>query len=282
MNKDKSELKIAGVIGDPINHTRSPLIHQYWINKNQINCFYIPLRVKSFELEKKLFHIKELNFSGLNVTIPHKENILNFVDEIKDSAKVIGAANTIYFKNGKIIADNTDTYGFLQSLIKNFPNYNFKREKVLIIGAGGASRAVASVFLKQKTKEIRIINRNIDKAMKIKNDLSSKIKVYNWSEFPGSLNEITTIVNTTSLGNLGSELFNLSLKGVKKGGIAIDLIYNPLKTSFMKQAEKENMRVINGLDMLIYQAKSGFQNWFKKKPTYTNELRKIIEDSIKS
>ena len=282
MNKDKSELKIAGVIGDPINHTRSPLIHQYWINKNQINCFYIPLRVKSFELEKKLFHIKELNFSGLNVTIPHKENILNFVDEIKDSAKVIGAANTIYFKNGKIIADNTDTYGFLQSLIKNFPNYNFKREKVLIIGAGGASRAVASVFLKQKTKEIRIINRNIDKAMKIKNDLSSKIKVYSWSEFPGSLSEITTIVNTTSLGNLGSELFNLSLKGVKKGGIAIDLIYNPLKTSFMKQAEKENMRVINGLDMLIYQAKSGFQNWFKKKPTYTNELRKIIEDSIKS
>ena len=282
MNKDKSELKIAGVIGDPINHTRSPLIHQYWINKNQINCFYIPLRVKSFELEKKLFHIKELNFSGLNVTIPHKENILNFVDEIKDSAKVIGAANTIYFKNGKIIADNTDTYGFLQSLIKNFPNYNFKREKVLIIGAGGASRAVASVFLKQKTKEIRIINRNIDKAMKIKNDLSSKIKVYSWSEFPGSLSEITTIVNTTSLGNLGSELFNLSLKGVKKGGIAIDLIYNPLKTSFMKQAEKENMRVINGLDMLIYQAKSGFQNWFNKKPAYTNELKEIIEDSIKS
>ena len=282
MYKDKLEFKIAGVIGDPINHTRSPLIHQYWINKNQINCFYIPIRVKSSELEKKLFYIKELNFSGLNVTIPHKENILNFVDEIKDSAKVIGAANTIYFKNGKVIADNTDTYGFYQSLIKNFPNYNFKREKVLIIGAGGASRAVASVFLKQKTKEIRIINRNIDKAMKIKNDLSSKIKVYSWSEFPGSLSEITTIVNTTSLGNLGSELFNLSLKGVKKGGIAIDLIYNPLKTSFMKQAEKENMRAINGLDMLIYQAKSGFQNWFNKKPAYTNELRKIIEDSIKS
>ena len=183
MYKDKLELKIAGVIGDPINHTRSPLIHQYWINKNQINCFYIPIRIKSFELEKKLFYLKELNFSGLNVTIPHKENILNFVDEIKDSAKVIGAANTIYFKNGKIIADNTDTYGFFQSLIKNFPNYNFKREKVLIIGAGGASRAVTSVFLKQNIKELRIINRNIEKAIKIKNDLSSRIKVYNWSEF---------------------------------------------------------------------------------------------------
>ena len=128
MYKDKSELKIAGVIGDPINHTRSPLIHQYWINKNQINCFYIPLRVKSFELEKKLFYIKELNFSGLNVTIPHKESILNFVDEIKDSAKVIGAANTIYFKNGKIIADNTDTYGFFQSLIKNFPIFAFSKK----------------------------------------------------------------------------------------------------------------------------------------------------------
>ena len=101
---------------------------------------------------------------------------MNFVDEIKDSARVIGAANTIYFKNGKIIADNTDTYGFFQSLIKNFPNYNFKGERVLIIGAGGASRAVTSVFLKQNVKELRIINRNIDKAMKIKNDLSSKNK----------------------------------------------------------------------------------------------------------
>ena len=107
-------------------------------------------------------------------------------------------------------------------------------------------------------------------------EAGDKIKIYDWSEFSISLNEITTIVNTTSLGNLGSEHFNLSLKGVKKGGIAIDLIYNPLKTSFMKQAEKENMRAINGLDMLIYQAKSGFQNWFKNKPTYTNELRKII------
>ena len=264
--------------------------------KNRINCFYIPLNVKKDELEKKLYFIQQLNFSGLNVTIPHKENILNFADEIMEPAKIIGAANTIYFRNGKIIADNTDTYGFFQSILKNFPKYNFKKERVLIFGAGGASRAVASIFLKENVLEIRMINRNLNKALKIKKDLSSKIKVYqieipnqrskikvyDWSDYTNALKDVTTLVNTTSLGNYGSERFSINLNGVKKNGIAIDLVYNPLKTSFMKEAEKQNLKTINGLDMLIYQAKKGFQNWFRKKPTYTSELRLLIENSLES
>ena len=282
MHKVANYIRIAGVIGDPINHTRSPLIHNYWIKKNNINCFYIPLKVKSSDLEKKLKFIKELEFCGLNVTIPHKENILNFADEVMESAKIIGAANTIFFRNGKIIADNSDTYGFYQSILKNFPKYNFKKETVLIFGAGGASRAVASVFLKENVFEIRIINRNINKAIKIKNDLSSRINVYDWSDYYNALKGVTTLVNTTSLGNFGSEKFSINLKGVKKNGIAIDLVYNPLKTSFMKEAEKQNLETINGLDMLIYQAKKGFQQRFKKTPTYTPDLKKLIENSLKS
>ena len=177
MHKEANFIKIAGVIGDPINHTRSPLIHNYWIKKNNINCFYIPLSVKDSDLEKKLIFIRELGFCGLNVTIPHKENIINLADEVMESAKVIGAANTIYFENGKIIADNTDTYGFYQSILKNFPKYNFKKEKVLIFGSGGAARAVASVYLKEKALEISIINRNREKAEKVRDDLSSRIKI---------------------------------------------------------------------------------------------------------
>ncbi|MFL2802865.1 MAG: shikimate dehydrogenase [Paracoccaceae bacterium] len=273
---------MAGVIGDPINHTRSPLIQEYWIKRNKINAFYIPINVKIDELENKLYFIQQLNFCGLNVTIPHKENILNFADEVMESAKIIGAANTIFFRNGKIIADNSDTYGFYQSILKNFPKYNFKKETVLIFGAGGASRAVASVFLKENVFEIRIINRNINKAIKIKNDLSSRINVYDWSDYYNALKGVTTLVNTTSLGNFGSEKFSINLKGVKKNGIAIDLVYNPLKTSFMKEAEKQNLETINGLDMLIYQAKKGFQQWFKKTPTYTPDLKKLIENSLKS
>ena len=282
MHKHTNHIRIAGVIGDPINHTRSPLIHDYWIKKNKINCFYIPLNVKSRDLEKKLHYIKELEFCGLNVTIPHKENIMKFADEIMEPAQIIGAANTIYFKNGKIIADNSDTYGFYQSILKNFPKYNFKKEKVLIFGSGGAARAVISVFLKEKTSEISIINRNREKAERVKDDLSPRIKTYDWSDYTNALIDVSTVVNTTSLGNLGSDKFTIDLKGVRKNGIAIDLVYNPLKTSFMKKAEKENLKAINGLDMLIYQAKKGFQKWFKNTPAYTPELRKLIENSLKS
>ena len=280
MHKEKNCIKIAGVIGDPIAHTRSPLIHQYWIKKNNINCFYVPLNVKLEELEKKLKYIKELDFKGLNVTIPHKENILKYCDDILEPVKVIGAANTLYFNNGNIIADNTDAYGFYNLLIKNFPNYNFKKEKVLIFGAGGAARAVSYVFLKNGVSEIRIINRNFKKAIKIKEDLDKKIIVYEWSNYENALKNVSTVINSTSLGNYGSEKFNIDLGGVKDNSIAIDLIYNPLRTSFLDQAIKYNMRVVNGLDMLIYQAKKGFQNWFGCKPSYTSELKEIIEKSI--
>ena len=281
MQKEANFIKIAGVIGDPINHTRSPLIHNYWIKKNNINCFYIPLNVKSSELEKKLNFIRELGFCGLNVTIPHKEKIINLADEIMESAKVIGAANTIYFKDGKIIADNTDTYGFYQSILKNFPKYNFRKEKVLVFGSGGAARAVTSVFLKEKAFEISIINRNRERAERLRDVLSPRINIYDWNDYSKALFDASTVVNTTSLGNIGFEKFSIDLKGVRKNGIAIDLVYNPLKTSFMKKAEKENLKVINGLDMLIYQAKKGFQKWFNKTPTYTPELRKLIENSLK-
>ena len=281
MHNEANHIRIAGVIGDPINHTRSPLIHNYWIKKSNINCFYIPLNIKSSDLEKKLIFIRELGFCGLNVTIPHKEKIINLADEIMESAKVVGAANTIYFENGKIIADNTDTYGFYQSILKNFPKYNFKKEKVLIFGSGGAARAVTSVFLREKAFEIRIINRNREKAERIRDVLSSRIKIYDWNDYSKALRDASTVVNTTSLGNIGFEKFSIDLKGVRKNGVAIDLVYNPLKTSFMKKAEKENLKVINGLDMLIYQAKKGFQQWFKKTPIYTPKLRKLIENSLK-
>ena len=280
MHKEKNCIKIAGVIGDPIAHTRSPLIHQYWIKKNNINCFYVPLNVKLEELEKKIKYIKDLDFRGLNITIPHKENILKYCDDILEPVKVIGAANTLYFNNGNIIADNTDAYGFYNLLIKNFPNYNFKKEKVLIFGAGGAARAVSYVFLKNGVSEIRIINRNFKKAIKIKEDLDKKIIVYEWSNYENALKNVSTVINSTSLGNYGSEKFNIDLGGVKDNSIAIDLIYNPLRTSFLDQAIKYNMRVVNGLDMLIYQAKKGFQNWFGCKPSYTSELKEIIEKSI--
>jgi len=279
---EKKDVRISGVIGDPINHSRSPLIHNYWIKKNNLSCYYIPIRVIKGEVEKKVRYLKELGFSGLNVTVPHKVEALKIADKHTEEAKKIGAANTLYFEDDQIIADNTDSFGFKNSILRNFPFYNFKKQIVLIYGAGGASRAILSVFKTEKTAEIRLINRSKENSEKLKEAFSNTIKTYDWDNNDEAKKGVTTIVNTTSLGNLGNDPFSLSLKGVTSKAIAIDLVYNPLETSFMKRAKKENIKCINGLDMLVYQAAPGFNRWFNKKPVYSRKLKELLEKSLLS
>ena len=275
------EILLAGVIGDPINHSRSPLIHNYWIKKNRLNHFYIPLKVPVQDLKKQTFVLRDLGFSGFNVTIPHKVAILDLVDDISPEAKKIGAANTIKFHGNKVLADNTDAYGFKNAILKNFPHYNFKKQNVLVIGSGGSSRAVLSVFVDEKVSSIRIINRTQQKARQLASDFSPDIECFDWSDMNIALDGVSTVVNTTSLGNLGNKPFNHSLAKMNKSGVAIDLVYNPVETSFMRMARKAGLKTINGLDMLIYQAVPGFNQWFKKKPNYSNELREMLEESLK-
>ena len=277
---EREKNNLSGVIGDPIYHSRSPLIHNYWINKNNLESFYIPIRVLKGELEKKIRCLKELGFSGLNVTVPHKEAAFHLADQVTEEAKRIGAANTLYFENDLIIADNSDSIGFKKSLLRNFPLYNFRKQKVLIYGAGGASRAVLSVFVDENVDEIRLINRSKERSKTLKEKFSDSIALYDWKNHAEAVKGATTVVNTTSLGNLGNDPFPHKLKGVDSKAVAIDLVYNPLVTSFMKQAKKENIKCINGLDMLIYQATPGFKKWFHKTPVYTKELRELLENSL--
>mgnify|MGYP003953408243 CR=1 FL=1 len=279
MPVDKN-LALSGVIGDPIAHSKSPIIHNFWLRKNNLNCFYVPIKVSKGELEKKIICLKELGFSGVNVTIPHKVDAFNLANEVTEEAKRVGAANTLYFENNLIIGDNTDSFGFKHSILRNFPFYNFKKEKVLIFGAGGASRAVLSTCLKEKAKEIRLINRNKQKAQKLKEKFSESLIIFDWEDFSSALNGATTIINTTSLGNLGCDTFPFDLKGINKNAKGIDLVYNPIQTSFMKKAKRENIKCINGLDMLIYQAIPGFKRWFNKKPVYSKELLELLVKSL--
>ncbi len=280
MSVDKYEMSLSGVIGDPIAHSKSPLIQNFWIKKNKLEGYYIPIRVTKGEIKKKIKCLKELGFKGLNVTVPHKIDAFYLADKVTIEAKNVGAANTLYFEDDLIIGDNTDTFGFKNSILRNFPFYNFKKEKVLIYGAGGAARAVLSVFVNEKTAEIRLINRSKERALALKEEFSDSISLFEWKNNIAALDGVTTVVNTTSLGNLGNEPFPHTLKGVKRNAVGIDLVYNPLETSFMKKAKKEHINCINGLDMLVYQAMPGFKRWFKKKPVYSKELRELLEHSL--
>ena len=271
------KLLLAGVIGDPISHSKSPTLHRLWLNQNNINGHYIPLRVSKMDLELVLKTLPKMGFSGANVTVPHKESVLKIANEITQSASEIGSANTLTFLPcGGFKADNTDGYGFLKNLEENEPTWDSSNAKVLIIGAGGASRAVISALLNSGVSKIVITNRTYERANELKEYFERKIDVIKWNEKEQFLGEINTLVNTTTLGMLGCENLNLPLPSINKGTIVLDLVYNPIKTTLLQNAEKQGCKIIDGLGMLLHQATPGFKEWFGVEPKITNEIRKRI------
>ena len=268
---------LAGVIGDPILHSKSPILHRFWLNQNNINGHYIPLKVSKIDLELVLKTLPKMGFSGVNVTVPHKESVLKIANEITQSASEIGSANTLTFLPcGGFKADNTDGYGFLKNLEENEPTWDSSNAKVLIIGAGGASRAVISALLNLGVSKIVITNRTYERANELKEYFDRKIDVIKWNEKEQFLGEINTLVNTTTLGMLGYTNLDLSLSSINKGTIVLDLVYNPIKTTLLQNAEKQGCKTIDGLGMLLHQATPGFKEWFGVEPKITNEIRKRI------
>ena len=268
----ENKLLLAGVIGDPISHSKSPTLHRFWLNQNNINGHYIPLKVSKIDLELVLKTLPKMGFSGVNVTVPHKESVLKIANEITLSASQIGSANTLTFLPcGGFKADNTDGYGFLKNLEENEAAWDPLNAKVLIIGmgglgspvaAGGASRAVISALLKSGVSKIVITNRTHERANELKEYFDRKIDVIKWNEKEQFLGEINTLVNTTTLGMLGCENLDLSLSSINMGTIVLDLVYNPIKTTLLQNAKKQGCKIIDGLGMLLHQATPGFKEWF--------------------
>ena len=279
MDKDISEnaVYLAGVIGNPIAHSKSPKLHNYWLSKYKINGFYIPFSVTNDKLETSIKSLIELGFSGVNITIPHKTSVLSFADSITDRAALIGAANTLYFsKSGKIHADNTDGYGFIQNIVDEIPDYDFYDKIALIYGAGGSARAIASALLSSGVKEVGITNRTRSKAQIISENLGAKVSVVDWRAAPDTITKVDIIINATSMGMVGQPDFSQPISRAKKTALVVDIVYNPLITGLIKEAKKLKLKTVGGIGMLINQAVPGFEHWFQKKPQVDEEIRRFI------
>ena len=274
---DHPRIPLAGVIGHPVAHSRSPALHGFWLKRYGLKGHYIPLDIAPADLESSLRMLPKMGFVGVNVTLPHKENLLRIADIVTDRAALIGAANTVIFrKDGKIHADNTDGIGFIANLRQNAPNWQPSAGPAAVFGAGGAARAVVASLLDAGVPELRIANRTRLRAEGFQRDFGARVIVYDWTQAASMLDGATTVVNTTSLGMTGKAEIGISLDALQPGTLATDIVYAPLKTQFLIEAEDRGAQIVDGLGMLLHQAAPGFERWFGQKPEVDAETRRVV------
>lgn len=271
------KIPLAGVIGHPIAHSRSPALHGYWLRRYGVKGHYIPMDVAPVDLETTLRHLPKIGFVGLNVTIPHKEAVLKIADVITDRAALIGAANTLIFRrDGRIHADNTDGAGFIANLRQNAPHWDPSAGPAVVLGAGGAARAVVAALIEVGVPEIRITNRTRPRAEALRSDFGAKVTVHDWVQAANILEGAATVINTTSLGMDGKPEFRVPLDALEPGAVVNDLVYTPLRTQFLIEAEAQGGFIVDGLGMLLHQAAPGFERWFGPTPAVDEETRQAV------
>ena len=270
----QNKIPLAGVIGSPIAHSKSPQLHGHWLKVNGLKGYYIPMDVAEDDLPNVLRTLPKMGFVGVNVTVPHKEKVLELADLVTDRATLIGAANTLIFrKDGKIHADNTDGYGFIQNLRQNAPGWDPAAGPAAVLGAGGAARAVVASLLDAGVPEILISNRTKVRAEALKAEFGKRLTVVDWVQVGNMLEAATTVVNTTSLGMIGKPPLRVPLDGLRKDAVVTDLVYAPLKTRLLAEAEKIGCTTVDGLGMLLFQAVPGFERWFGIRPEVDSAAR---------
>ena len=277
MTDAPKRIPLAGVIGSPIAHSKSPKLHGYWLRRYGIQGFYIPMDVAQADLEQVLRTLPKQGFVGLNVTIPHKETVLSLADVVTDRAALIGAANTLIIRqDGRIQADNTDGAGFIANLRQHAPDWDPKQKPAAVLGAGGAARAVIASLLSAGVPEIRLANRSRGRAETLRSDFGAKITVVDWNQASAMLEGAATVVNTTSLGMTGKPDFRVPLDALDRSALVTDLVYTPLMTQFLIEAAARGCKVVDGLGMLLHQAAPGFERWFGHRPEVDDETRAAV------
>ena len=274
--------RLAGVMGSPIEHSRSPRLHGYWLQQYGIDGAYLPLPVSLDRLEPALRSLHVLGFQGVNLTLPHKEAALSIIDEASERARRIGAANTITVgEDGHLHGDNTDGFGFIASLRAGAPDWRAIDGPAVLLGAGGAARAVAVALIDDGAPALRLVNRTRERAERLAEALRAiapdrRIEVVAWDDRRQALEGGHLLVNTTSLGMSGQPPLDIALDALPATATVADIVYAPLETGLLAAARKRGNSVVDGLGMLLHQGRPGFKAWFGVDPEVTDKLRHVV------
>ena len=275
--------KIAGVIGWPVGHSLSPRLHGYWLDQYGIDGSYIPLAVEPQNLAEALCALPKLGFVGANLTAPHKEAAFDLVDHVDDIAARIGAVNTIVvLRDGSLEGRNTDGYGFIESLSASTDLQTIKEKPVVVLGAGGAARSIIVALQNYGTGSIRLTNRTLGRTERMREEIKGDIDVVRWDQRAEALKGAMLLVNTTTLGMSGQPPLELELDNLPTKAIVNDIVYSPLETNLLAKAIERGNLTVDGVGMLLHQARPGFSAWFEREPEVTDALRAYVLDRIGS
>jgi shikimate dehydrogenase len=271
-----SEFIKTGVIGHPVSHTRSPLIHNYWIEKYGLKGSYEAMDIKPENLGRKLKCLIGEGYKGFSVTLPHKELVAKLCDDIDDIARKVGAVNTVYIENGRLCATNTDVFGFTENIRQSQPGFDFKAGPAVVLGAGGASRAVIYALVEEGVPEIYLLNRSRGKSDAI-STLYSRIKPLPWDQRDKIIAHANILVNTTALGMSGKPELEIDLSALPQTALVNDIVYAPLITPLLQNAHARGNKVVTGIGMLLQQARPAFNKWYGVMPDSDAALeRKVL------
>jgi shikimate dehydrogenase len=270
----------ACVVGWPISHSRSPLIHSYWLRTLGIDGLYERAAVAPGEFAAFAKDIGRDGLVGANVTIPHKEAAFAVCDWVTANAAELGAVNTLWSDDGKLCGDNTDVAGFLANHDEQAPGWRDGARHAIVLGAGGAARAIVRALISADVERIVIVNRTFDRADRLALQVGGATRSGRWSDLPRLLAQADLLVNTTSLGMAGQPALEIDLSPLRGRAIVADIVYIPLETPLLAAAKSRGLRAVEGLGMLLHQAAPGFERWFGVRPEVTPELRALVEEHI--
>jgi len=272
---------LAGVMGWPVLHSRSPKIHNFWLAKYQLTGTYVPLAIRAEGLRAALRALPALGFAGCNLTIPHKEAAFEIVDTVDPLARRIGAINCVVVApDGSLDGYNYDGFGYIHSILEAHPAWRADAGPIVVVGAGGGARAVLVSLADRGAKEIRLVNRSPARAQALAREFGAPIMAHEWNERHAALDGAAMVVNTTSQGMAGQQPLDLALDKLPASALVSDIIYIPGETPLLAAARRRGNRTVNGLGMLLHQARPAFQAWFGVMPDVTAELRAMIEATI--
>lgn len=273
----KDTIPLAGVIGDPIAHSLSPRLHGHWLKRYGLRGHYVPLHINHVDLPEALKTLPRMGFVGINVTLPHKELVLSLADTVTDRAALIGAANTLTFMaNGQIQADNTDGMGFLSNIRQSLPGWTASAGPVLVIGSGGAAKAIVSALVSDGAPVVYVANRTRARADALKEQFGARVSPVDWTQISDLIADAALIVNTTSLGMTGQNPLTIDLSRLSPPTVVTDIVYSPLETDLLREAAARGCETVDGLGMLLHQAVPGFERWFNYTPMVDDDLREAV------